>query len=322
MEKATLCMLEGISASGKSTLARHINFENNSMQIVDEVVKKENIVIHSSDDLRQELFGDVNEQSRNGELFNELHKRIKRDLKLGKNVIYDATNINKKERCAFLRDLKGIDCKKICLMVIADFKQCLEFNQNRERKVPDYAIKRQYRNWQPAHYSEGFDEIYIGFTRPNDYDSSKYILPTLFNRIDSFDQKNKHHTKTLGTHCKLAYSYVREKFPKDTNLHLAALLHDIGKEFTQSKFNPHGVEDGDYHYINHHCVSAYESAFYLCELGINIVDIINIMTLIYYHMHPYMSWRNEKAMERDRQRLGEELFNDVMYLHKADEKAK
>ena len=321
MSKPTLCMLEGIPASGKSTLARHIDINEYAMCVVDKEVQNENIVIHSSDDLRQELFGDVNEQTKNNELFRELHRRIRRDLQRGKHVIYDATNINKKERCAFLRELNGIDCKKVCVMVFADVRQCIEMNQKRERKVPDFVIERQYKNFQPAHYSEGFDEIYITFTRPYDYDRAKYNLATLFGRIDSFDQQNKHHDSTLGGHCRLAYAYVNEKFPENTNLHIAALLHDIGKEFTQSKLNSRGVDDGDCHYYNHHCVSAYESAFYLCEMGLQIHDEVDIMSLIYYHMHPYMSWRSEKAMARDKERLGEDFFNDVMRLHEADENA-
>ena len=48
-------------------------------------------------------------------------------------------------------------------------------------------------------------------------------------------------------------------------------------------------------------------------------DIIYVSNLIYYHMHPYMSWKqSEKAKERDRKLLGDEMFNDVLRLHEAD----
>ncbi len=64
---AKLYMMVGLPASGKSTYAQYI-------------AEQENAIIHSSDSLREELFGDVNENSRNDELFRELHNRIKADL--------------------------------------------------------------------------------------------------------------------------------------------------------------------------------------------------------------------------------------------------
>ena len=59
-----LIMLVGVSGSGKSTLAKMLKEGN------------DNIVIVSSDAVRAELLGDENDQSRNGEVFNEVHKRI------------------------------------------------------------------------------------------------------------------------------------------------------------------------------------------------------------------------------------------------------
>ena len=60
-----LVMLMGLSGSGKSTLA-------------EEYAKLSGGKVFSSDKIREELFGDENDQTHNGEVFNELHKRIKR----------------------------------------------------------------------------------------------------------------------------------------------------------------------------------------------------------------------------------------------------
>ena len=76
-------MMVGLPGSGKSLRAKNL-------------AVKENAIIHSSDNLRQELFGDKNTQDNNEELFKELHRRIKHDLKGEQNVIYDATNISYK----------------------------------------------------------------------------------------------------------------------------------------------------------------------------------------------------------------------------------
>ena len=109
----------GIVSSGKSSEALNIS-------------KQDNAIIHSSDELRKIMFGDVNEVNKNSELFQELHKRIKLDLSKGRNVVYDATNISWKRRRAFLNELRKIECKKIAVIVATPYDECVERNKNRE----------------------------------------------------------------------------------------------------------------------------------------------------------------------------------------------
>ena len=118
----------GLVASGKSTWA--------------ETHKEElNAIIHSSDEIRKEL-GDVNDQSKNELVFKILHQRIKDDLQAGKNVIYDATNLNRKRRIHFLQnELKGIPCEKICLLFATPYEICLSNNFARDRQVPEEVLK-------------------------------------------------------------------------------------------------------------------------------------------------------------------------------------
>jgi len=110
----------GIVASGKSSIA-------------EQLALKENAVIHSSDALRIELFGDVNIQDKNEEVFRELHKRIKLDLSNGKNVIMDSTNLNYKKRKALLEELKKFNIQKECYLVATPYEKCLE--QNRKKSA-------------------------------------------------------------------------------------------------------------------------------------------------------------------------------------------
>lgn len=100
MNKPKFYMLVGLSGSGKSSY----NF-------------KEEVVKISSDALRKELFGDENDQTHNAEVFNELHKRVILNLKNGKNVVYDATNLSRRRRVAFLNNIKYIDCEKECIFL-------------------------------------------------------------------------------------------------------------------------------------------------------------------------------------------------------------
>ena len=52
----------------------------------------------SSDSIREEILGDVNDQTQNDLVFKEVHNRIRKALLNHYHVIVDATNINIKSR--------------------------------------------------------------------------------------------------------------------------------------------------------------------------------------------------------------------------------
>lgn len=82
---------------------------------------KEDFEIFSSDAIRAEVFGDETDQTHNQKVFEILHKRLRLALKNGKNCIYDATNLNRKRRIAFLESIQDIDCKKFCFVMATPF---------------------------------------------------------------------------------------------------------------------------------------------------------------------------------------------------------
>lgn len=305
VNQPTLTLLIGLPGSGKSTHAA-----------------SQSAVIHSSDALRQELYGDMNCQDNNADLFVILHSRIKQDLLDGKDVIYDACSINKKRRTAFLAELKNIPCYKKCVVFATTYETCLENNANRERKVPEDVIKRMYMHWCPPDYSEGFDEIRIKCNYGDSASRLKYTQEYLFAPtcgIDFFDQENSHHNLTLGEHCRMAQKFIIENYPEKQMLQVAALYHDNGKVFTKTRLNAKGEDDGQCHYYQHHCVGAYDFLFYADTMGLDEKSTIYISNLIYFHMHPYVSWRNsEKAAKKAMKAMGQKMFEDVMRLHEAD----
>lgn len=311
MSKPKLIMLVGLAGSGKSTYAKTLSNEYN---------------IHSSDSLREEMFGDVNENSKecNEKLFVELHRRIKSDLRNGNNVIYDATNLNRKRRITFLRELKNINCFKTCVLILAPYYVCIDNNSARDRKVPDDVIKRMYMNFQPPHKSEGWDDIEIIFS----FDTSNfsdYKLSVLYNHatgIDFMNQGNEHHSLTLGEHCRKAASYIHEHYPEKELLYLSALLHDEGKVFTMTAVNSKGERDGNCHYYQHHCVGSYDSIFYMYNMGYRVEDLLYVANLVYYHMSPYREWKNNERLENKmKSLLGDNLYSDIIALHDADKYA-
>lgn len=293
--RPTLIMLIGLPGSGKSTFAQKF---------------KDAFKIHSSDSLRLELYGSESNNDYNNALFEELHRRILRDLKDGNNVVYDATNLSKKRRRAFLKNL-NIPCTKICFVIAEDFKTCVEQNDSRERIVPHEVIERMRRNYNPPWYEEGWDDIRLHFR--NDH---PYLIPDLSS--NDFDQENEHHTLSFWDHSKKVAEYIQNHYPDDYLLYYAALIHDVGKMYTKSRLNSKGEDDGNCHYYNHNCVGAYESMFYAKQEGFSNDDILYISNLVYYHMHPF-SWdkMKDEAKEKAINKLGR-LYSDVAKIHEAD----
>ena len=328
-----LFMTVGIAGSGKSYIVENLGVRRNG-----EIFEP---IIHSSDTLREELYGDINEQSNNADLFAELHKRIKTDLQDGKDVIYDATNINKKRRRSFLQELKNINCFKVCLCVMTPYEVCLEQNANRSRKVPEDVIKHMYMNWNPPALEEGFDDIVVAYNYGS-MDLEHYTVENFFSgdiNADKILQENHHHTLTIGEHCRAAGKYIMEHYPsvmptttdrdrrveiaaqnfRNQRLAFAALMHDNGKVFTKTHINSKGIDDGECHFYHHQCVGAYDVLFYTNIAGISQNDALYISNLIFYHMQPFLSWCNsKKAEEKQRKQMGEQMYQDLLKLHEAD----
>ena len=211
MSKPTFTMMIGLVGSGKSTYAKQLAEETNA-------------IICSSDAIREELYGYENSQDNNDEVFKILHSRIKENLKNGKNVIYDATNINSKRRRAFLSELRNIPCVKKCTIMATPFDDCCEQNNLRNRVVPYEVIERMYKNWNTPYWFEGWNEIEIKF--PDDFEINN-IADDFIKTHMNYDQDNPHHSMALGKHCQaVGKSLIDNKL-----LYYAGLLHDVGKPF-------------------------------------------------------------------------------------------
>lgn len=298
-----LIMMVGLPASGKSQQAK----------LIKETLNGET-VIHASDELRKELFGDTNDNTQNDKLFQELHNRIKVDLKAGKNVIYDATNIHYKRRMAFLQEIRKIPCEKIAVLMATIYEDCLAQNQTRERQVPEHAIKRMYKNFYIPQYYEGWDNIQIVWAK--DYKLSNIDL---INKLSQIEQDNLHHTMTIGNHCVACAEYLLDsskRFKTNSfNMYYAGLFHDAGKAFTKEFKDAKGEPTKEAHFYQHHLVSAYDAMFYLKNLSIE--DLLYITQLITWHMHPF-----NNISDKFIKMVGQDFYNDLMILHEADKMAK
>lgn len=303
-----IIMMCGLVGAGKSYKAQ-------------ELAQEYDATIFSSDALREELFGNINDQSNNTKLFEELHRRIKNCLREGKSAIYDATNISYKLRMSFLAELKNIPCEKICVLMATPYEECLRRNAERKRKVLEDVIERMYRNFDVPWFYEGWDDIQVEYGEYQNCFGSPWDW---IKSVDDYDQHNSHHDLTLGEHCRQIVRNVdkicaeRKGVVYSTELRYAAMLHDEGKVFTQTFKNSRGEITEQARYYNHEHCSCYDSLFYkmLC-------NHLYVATLIRWHMQPYF-WEkdnNEKLHNKYRKLWGENLYNDIMKLHEADKNA-
>jgi hypothetical protein len=61
--------------------------------------------------------------------------------------------------------------------------------------------------------------------------------------------------------------------------------------------------------------------FYLdsASANLSLQDRLDVANMIYYHMKPFMAWRqSQKSVNRDKSVMGQDMYDDVMLLHAAD----
>ena len=315
--KPIMIMMCGLVGSGKSYYAQ-------------ELAQKYNANIHSSDAIREELSGDVNNQNINDLVFKTLHSRIKEDLKNGKNCIYDATNLSYKKRMSFLQELKNIECIKICIFMATPYEECLARNSARDRVVPEHVIKRMYMSFDPPAYYEGWDSIRIEYSENSK--NSKGSIMNFVKDVMNYSQDNSHHKLTLGGHILSVYQNIldpmfdssivecQKYFLIYRELIVASLLHDCGKPFAKTFTNTKGKITEQAHYYNHEHCGSYDIFFYEMPEEINL---FKVALLVRWHMQPYF-WEkdnNEKQHNKYRKLWGEKMYQDIMRLHKADKEA-
>ncbi len=209
-------MTAGIPGAGKSTWAAKKN--------------KEGFNHHASDEIRKEI--DLSpDGTRNSEVFEILGKRVRNDLLNGRSCIYDATNLIRKYRIAFLETLKNIDCEKRCVLFLCPVNVCKERNSKRTgvARVPDQTYDKMLRSFELPDRYEGFDsvELIIGnephksdmqfINYPEKDENGNITIQELsFSGINPKDyialsQDNSHHSCTLGEHMLKAGKYMDEK---------------------------------------------------------------------------------------------------------------
>lgn len=270
----TVYMLIGLPGSGKSTYA-------------EKLAKDEDAIIVSTDKIREELFGDEaiqeNERYNNNTVFSLAYTRIKIAMLEGKNIIFDATNINRKKRKYFLEilskeyfwSLRNTDYtyRFHAILIATPYEKCLENNLNRRRVVPEEVIKRMMCNFEVPMKFEGWDEIevYSYHWIPSGYTSYRQYL---YNKNNIPHDCEPWHTGTITEHM---YAVVIE-VDKDKLLpeeekdfyRTVAVWHDVGKFYVKA----YNEKKKRCTYFNHNNISAYCYCTRGKEVNLDIAFVI------------------------------------------------
>lgn len=292
MNKPFFMMMCGLPASGKTTYAQKLAEETGALLL-------------SSDDIREKFGYDPSSKEDHKKVFSIMESETLKALKNNISVIYDATNIHRKNRMNFLGKLKDIDVFKVCTIMAKPYDLCLIDNDKRKRIVPGEAINRMYKQWQTPYYFEGWCRVDLVYP----YGYEPYIdVNTEFEKYMSYDQNNPHHTLTLGKHMEETASQLRKinrNYPTET-----ALIHDIGKIYTRTT-----DKNGCSHYYNHENVGAYEALFS------NATDVLRTSILVNLHMEPF-HWgegdEKTKNIHKYTELWGPVLVEEVCDLFKCD----
>lgn len=290
MNRPSLIVLVGIPGSGKTTYA-------------EKYIKEHPNAIHLSSDLiRKELWGSEATQGDNNEVFSLMQSRAIEALNNGQNVVYDATNITRKDR-SYIITLCPKFAKIECHIIWAPIETCIERDAARERTVGKEVIDRMLKRFQAPYYDEGIQEIKI--VRPDNFNYGQYLC-NLFDAM-KIPHDNPHHTFNIYDHCGEAQDYVYRCSKDDTGLmSLAAMMHDTGKPYTKAFIDSKGNSCETAHYYQHQCVGAWIA---YCLYGESCP--VDVAWLVSVHMDPFL---NTKYYNK----LPAYLKKQVDLLHEAD----
>ena len=146
MSKNVLIVMCGLPASGKSTYSQWLEESGAFKRVCPDLIRKA-------------FYGDENIQGDGKRVFETAYNDIKEYGSMGKNVVFDATNINANRRKELVKEMRPYFDIIICKWFSTPYTICLARNEERERKVPKEVMTRMWENFVYPTMREGWDII-------------------------------------------------------------------------------------------------------------------------------------------------------------------
>lgn len=309
-----LILVVGLPGSGKSTwISNKYSYDR---------LFTGGITILSSDQVRQELYNDINDQTHNEEVFQYIKDKAVAKLELGHKVIIDATNLTRKSRKSITdyveQNISGFyEFGYIRFVVIATpYYKCLENNRKRDRQVPEEVITRMYKHFEFPTYMESVHKIDIVY--PFTIDKELYGMTPAYKNLMSYSHETPYHKMTVGHHMEETHNIMKVMSNNRVMLS-AAELHDIGKPFCKQYIEEESGKRA--RFLNHANVGSYEAMFYAKQRKFSDEETYELCNLIQFHMRPYDLEDNDKSILKLKNTIGEKLYYKLLMLNIADKEA-
>ena len=146
MSKNVLIVMCGLPASGKSTYSEWLAESGIFKRVCPDLIRKE-------------LYGDENIQGDGNKVFSIAHERIQVYGTFGDNVVFDATNIDRRTRIKLVEEMRPHFDIIICKYFSTPLYICKIRNEQRERQVPYEVLESMERRFRTPTVDEGFDLV-------------------------------------------------------------------------------------------------------------------------------------------------------------------
>lgn len=298
-----LLFLIGASGSGKSRFTSKM---------------AEHITV-SSDKIRKELFNTLEKQEKADHqlVFNELHNRIDDNIRIG-DVIYDATNLNRKKRKYFYNTILPKMSRKVDVRAVIFVEPFAVIKQNNKSKdeesqVPFDGLMRMYQTVQIPRVGVDCDDIIVKGETNFFIPGMTYAMLLNVNSLREFigyvdpeyrkEMKNlfgshdtPYHLESIEEHIDMCI----ENAGDDEVLKIVAIFHDLGKSITKNGGR----------YFNHQFVSSAYAIKAFSEISDFPEDKKSlILEIIFQHMNGHDGLSNKTIRNNNIDKATETYIN-------------
>lgn len=139
-----LVVMVGLPASGKSTVSR--DYQRRGYHVVNPDSIRLRFGVQYSGEIEKEIWTIA-------------YAELKGYLKLGRDVVFDATNLTRAQRKPLVQIAKSYGVRVTAHTLFTPLDRCLERNEERETPVPRETIIKKEQVLIPPTREEGFDQL-------------------------------------------------------------------------------------------------------------------------------------------------------------------